>query len=140
MKNLKKLKGTGGFTLIELMIVIAIIGILAAIAIPNFLNIRARAQFSACNTGMGSIRTAEEMFMSDNDAYGSLANLNSYAGRTYIDQAKVTSNCVAAPFITLGGTNNSTFNVNAVPKGKFSSTCNIFFTEVVNNTNGTCWI
>lgn len=47
-----------GFTLIELMIVVAIIGILAAIAIPQYQNYIARSQFAESHTLLGGARTA----------------------------------------------------------------------------------
>ena len=48
-----------GFTLIEMMIVVAIVGILAAIAIPNFLRFQLRAKVSEAKTNLHSIRVAE---------------------------------------------------------------------------------
>jgi type IV pilus assembly protein PilA len=47
-----------GFTLIELMIVVAIIGILAAIAIPNFLTYQAKSKQSEAKVGLGAIATS----------------------------------------------------------------------------------
>lgn len=58
-----------GFTLIELMIVVAIIGILAAVAIPNFMNARDRAKIAAAASVLGSLRTALEMYMTDENQY-----------------------------------------------------------------------
>jgi type IV pilus assembly protein PilA len=58
-----------GFTLIEILVVILIIGILAAIAIPSFLSQKDKAGDAAAKTYARSMRTAEETYFSDNDAY-----------------------------------------------------------------------
>jgi type II secretion system protein G len=57
------------FTLIELLIVVAIIGILAAIAVPNFLNAQVRAKVARAEADLRSIRTAFEMYRLDNNTY-----------------------------------------------------------------------
>jgi len=59
----------GGFTLIELMIVVAIIGILAAIAIPNFLRFQLKAKSSEGKTNLAAIRTAEESYFAEFGVY-----------------------------------------------------------------------
>jgi len=66
MNNMKNQKG---FTLIELMIVIAIIGILAAIAIPQFSAYRERGYIASMKADCNSVRTAEEAYYVDNNAY-----------------------------------------------------------------------
>ncbi len=58
-----------GFTLIELMIVVAIIGILAAIAIPSFLAMQLRAKRSELPTNLDAIRTAEKAYHAEWDIY-----------------------------------------------------------------------
>lgn len=55
-----------GFTLIELMIVIAIIAILAAILVPNFIRARAQGQVTSCKSNLKNIGTACEMYATDN--------------------------------------------------------------------------
>jgi type IV pilus assembly protein PilA len=59
----------GGFTLIELMIVVAIIGILAAIAIPNFLQFQLRSKTGEAKTNIAAIRTAEEGYFAEFNNY-----------------------------------------------------------------------
>jgi type IV pilus assembly protein PilA len=64
MKKLHK-----GFTLIELMIVVAIIGILAALAIPNFIRFQARSKQSEVKANLKSLFTAERSYFQEKDTY-----------------------------------------------------------------------
>jgi prepilin-type N-terminal cleavage/methylation domain-containing protein len=66
--RVKKFKKTG-FTLIELMIVIAIIGILAGIAVPRYMNFLQRAKEGASKGGLGALRSALNIYYADTDFY-----------------------------------------------------------------------
>lgn len=67
--QLKRKNGEKGFTLIELMIVVAIIGILAAIAIPQFTKYRSRAQNTQALSDMRNLKTDMEGFFAENMEY-----------------------------------------------------------------------
>ena len=66
---LKQLKSQKGFTLIELMIVVAIIGILAAIAIPNFLTYQLKSRQSEAKVNLGAIKTSLIAFQAERGCF-----------------------------------------------------------------------
>ncbi len=63
------LRSRGGFTLVELMIVVAIIGILATIAVPTFLRMRERAKSSEAKANLGAIRVTEHAYYAEFNRY-----------------------------------------------------------------------
>ena len=106
MKSLQQ-----GFTLIELMIVIAIIGILAAIAIPAYQNYTIRAQVSEGLSLAGGIETAfDECYANHGTAAGACATLpdlgiNSAISGTYVSSMSYADGVITA---TYGGANANT--------------------------------
>ena len=69
-----------GFTLVEIMIVVAIIAILAAVAIPNFVKYRRNAQATSCVSNLKQIQTAKEQWMMANGSVPS--DLSQISGST----------------------------------------------------------
>ena len=84
---MKQGKRQSGFTLIELLITVAIIGVIAAIAIPNLLNAINRGKQKRTMADMRSIATAVEAYAVDNTTYPAAADVGSLAASiqpTYI--------------------------------------------------------
>lgn len=92
-------RSRAGFSLIELLIVVAIIGIVAAIAVPHFLNSRQAAHNASAFNSLRLIHTAEITYRMRNPQYGDLAALRA-------------TNALTDPLIASGARSNYTFVVN----------------------------
>lgn len=98
-----KLKKEEGFTLIEILIVVAIIGVLAAIAIPKFVNMTKEAQIKACHSNIASLATAVEMYNTIKGEYPeNLVDMRdvSLKGDAQIKDCPVTSDAGGEPVYT----------------------------------------
>lgn len=136
------MKTQNGFTLIELMVVVAIIGILAAIAIPNYADYVTRGKFPDATSELANRRVQMEQFFQDN---------RTYAGGPACPDVAVTTNpyfdfsCVATATATL-------YTLQAVGKNSmagFTFTVDQAGTRVTNTsaaliakgwTGANCWI
>ena len=91
-----------GFTLIELMIVIAIIGILAAIAIPQFSAYRTRSYNSAAQADLRNLATAQEAYYVDNQTYYTVPATTGPGTIAAMEGAAISEN------VTVGGSATAT--------------------------------
>ncbi len=95
-------KSKKGFTLIELMIVVAIIGILAAIAIPNFLRFQLKSKSSEGKVNIAAIRTAQESYLAEFGTYVQANQSPAVAGIGTSKIGFVDTGLAGANFDTLG--------------------------------------
>ena len=93
----KKLTKQGGFSLVELMIVVGIIGILATLAMPRFQQFQAKARMGEAKNMLNHVYTLEESYFLDRDIY---LNMVAYGS------ANAGGNCNAANGAALGFTIN----------------------------------
>lgn len=110
-----------GFTLIELMIVVAIIGILAAIAIPNFIKFQARSKQGEAKANLKAWFTTERAFLQEKDRYDPDIKIIGYAperGNRYAYYFASTKTCEARGTAGIDSTQTSAFCIE-VDAGKF---------------------
>lgn len=101
-----------GFTLVELMVVVAIIGLLAALAIPNFIRFQARSKQAEAKTSLKAIFSGQKSYYGEYDRYSTLAgdvafapergNRYSYdlGSTTFSSQTAAAFGCAAVQFRT----------------------------------------
>jgi type IV pilus assembly protein PilA len=142
-----KLRSKHGFTLVEIMIVVAIISLLAAIAIPNLLRARHNANEAAGIAALRTISTACESYRAAQTptAYPANLGLLSSAVPPYIDAGLATATAVATAkqgyFFTYAYVNANQYTCTASPAVSGTTGTRIFFVDEsgvirLNNASG----
>ena len=108
-------KNRGGFTLVEIMIVVAIIALLAAIAVPNFLRARKRSQATRCLEDLRLIDAADDQYAIENNK--STGNTVGWADvQNYLKTGSVLYNSQGFDMFGNAYGVNAAFSVDSIPK------------------------
>jgi prepilin-type N-terminal cleavage/methylation domain-containing protein len=112
-------QSVSGITLVELLMVVAIIGILTAIAVPNFLAMRSRAERDACINNLRQIRLAKEQWaLENNKDYDDIPSASDLD--TYIKDGTASLVCPADPAMSFA-TSYHINNIGSNPTCKIST-------------------
>lgn len=120
-KFMNKLNDESGFTLVELMIVVAIIGVLSAVAVPNFQKYQAKAKTSEAKVQLAAAYTAEQAFFGDFGIYHICLSYMGYdptdeaASRYYAMGFGIASSATAPVAAAYASATNSGLSATACP-------------------------
>lgn len=139
-----------GFTLIELMITVAIIGLLAAIAYPSYTSQIAKGRRAECRSGLLQSMQQQERYYSQYNAYAPFAKAASIAKtKAYSGDSAATSSCLLSGVDCTGATPNQCIELQAYPVRADSSIDYLYVdsdgnkgcsvSTVRTQTNKTCW-
>jgi type IV pilus assembly protein PilE len=121
MKNIMKRYNTG-FTLIELMIVVAIIGVLAAVALPSYQEYVAKSKRSAAQVALVAFAGAMERHMTETDSYLGAGTTDSNTGAPTIFNTTVPLDGGTANYnLTISAATATSFTLLATRTGSMSS-------------------
>ncbi|MEC4723045.1 prepilin-type N-terminal cleavage/methylation domain-containing protein [Noviherbaspirillum sp. CPCC 100848] len=130
-----KHRASKGFTLIELMIVVAIIGILAAVAVPAYQNYVTKAKFQDIVSAAAAVESAISMCINENAGDASLCDTATKVGLTSITNSKEAATAVAITATTAA----VTATANAAAGGyTYVNTPSLNGTQIVWTQSGTC--
>ncbi len=140
---MKKKKQSAGFTLVELMIVVAIIGILAAVALPSYREYVLQSRLVDATTALSTMRARMEQHFQDNRTYATSGSFTTPcpASGSPITAGTFNIECAAAPTATLytitatgtGATAGFTFTIDQ--QGIQATTSSSW-----GHTSTTCWL
>lgn len=112
MKQLSNKKQQSGFTLIELVVVIVILGILSATALPKLQSMDVDAKTSVVNGAIAAFQSAAAITYAKNRATSTFASINT-SSALHVDNVTFTGPCTGASAAYTGGTPSASFVVDA---------------------------